>query len=230
MCGRYTLFKPEAVYSRFRVWMPEGIKREIKPRYNIAPSQYVPIIYQNEEQKNSIEIMRWGLVPFWAKDPKIGFKLINARVENVANKPSFKYSLKSKRCLVPSTGFYEWKKTSKDKVPYYIGLENDELFAFAGLYDIWKDAEGKELKTFTIITTEPNNVLRPIHNRMPVILQREFEDLWLDVKAQDSNSLIQILKPFPDVNMKAYTVSKEVNNPANDNPHLIRKAQHHTMN
>jgi putative SOS response-associated peptidase YedK len=230
MCGRFTLFDTDALYSRFRVWLPDDIKKKIKPRYNIAPSQYVPIIYQNKEQENSLEMMRWGLVPFWTNDPKIGFKLINARVENLSVKPSFKYSLKSKRCLVPSTGFFEWKKTGKDKIPYYIGLENGELFAFAGLYDIWKDVEGKEHKTFTIITTEPNNILRPIHNRMPVILQREFEGLWLDSTVQDSTTLIQMLKPFPDDDMKAYIVSKEVNNPANDNPHIIRKEQHLTMN
>lgn len=225
MCGRFTLFDLDALYSRFRVWVPEDMRKLMKPRYNIAPSQYVPVIYQNKARENNLELMKWGLVPFWAKDPKIGHKLINARAENVAQKPSFKYSLKSKRCLVPCTGFYEWKKQDRDKVPYYIGLKNNELFAFAGLYDIWKDAEGKELKTFTIITTEPNDTLRPIHNRMPAILQRELEGRWLDPDEQDSSQLLRILKPFPDDNMQAYVVSKEVNNPANDNPRIIRKAK-----
>jgi putative SOS response-associated peptidase YedK len=225
MCGRFVLGDTDAIYLRYKIIVSEDIKKEIKPRYNIAPSQYVPIIYQDKKQENKIEMMRWGLVPFWAKDPKIGFKMINARADTVAKKPSFKNLLKSKRCIVPSTGFYEWKKTVKGKIPYYIGLENNEIFALAGLYDIWKDTEGKEHKTFTIITTEPNNILSSIHIRMPVILQQKFEDLWLDNTAQDTISIIQILKPFSDDNMKAYIVSKEVNNPRNDKPQLIEEIQ-----
>jgi putative SOS response-associated peptidase YedK len=225
MCGRFVLGDTDGIYLRYKIIVSEDIKKKIKPRYNIAPSQYVPIIYQDKKQENKIEMMRWGLVPFWAKDPKIGFKMINARADTVAKKPSFKNLLKSKRCIVPSTGFYEWKKTVKGKIPYYIGLENNEIFALAGLYDIWKDTEGKEHKTFTIITTEPNNILSSIHIRMPVILQQKFEDLWLDNTAQDTISIIQILKPFSDDNMKAYIVSKEVNNPRNDKPQLIEEIQ-----
>ncbi len=225
MCGRFVLSDIDAIYLRYRINVSEDMKKEVMPRYNIAPSQYVPVVYQDKKHENKIEMMRWGLVPFWAKDPKIGFKMINARAETVANKPSFKYSFKAKRCLVPSTGFYEWKKAGKDKIPYYIGLKNNEIFAFAGLYDIWKDAEGGKHKTFTIITTESNNTLRSIHDRMPVILHRKYEDLWLDITVQDVNSLIQILKPFPDNNMRAYIVSREVNNPRNEKPQLIEEIQ-----
>lgn len=149
--------------------------------------------------------------------------MINARAETLTQKPSFKHLLKSKRCLVPSSGFYEWKRIDKRKIPYYIGIKNSKIFSFAGLYDNWKDSVGNELKTFTIITTNSNNTLKPIHNRMPVILEREFEEDWLDVKTHDFDSLKQMLKPYPDDKMIAYAVSTEVNNPSNDNPELIRK-------
>lgn len=126
-------------------------------------------------------MMKWGLVPFWAKDLKIGNRMINARAETLDRKPSFRHFLKSKRCLVPSSGFYEWKRVGKSKVPHYIKLKKREIFSFAGLYDIWRDGEGNEHKTFTIITTEPNGTLKPIHDRMPVILRQECEEAWLGV-------------------------------------------------
>lgn len=220
MCGRFAIIDINAIFSRYRAIITEDARKAITPRYNIAPSQFVPIIHQNKEQEVLIEMMKWGLVPFWAKDPKIGNKMINARAETIAEKPSFKHLLKSKRCLVPCSGFYEWKKVEKSKVPYYIRLKNVEDFAFAGLYDIWKDNDGNALKTFTIITTKPNNTLGPIHNRMPVILHREQEELWLDITIQDTDILTQMLGPFPDNNMEAYAVSKEVNGSANDRHEL----------
>lgn len=223
MCGRFSLTDIDSIFSRFGVIISKDINKKITPHYNIAPTQKIPVIYKNKNQENKIEFMKWGLVPFWAKDPKIGYKMINARAETLTQKPSFKHLLKSKRCLVPSSGFYEWKRIDKRKVPYYIGIKNSKIFSFAGLYDNWKDSVGNELKTFTIITTNSNNTLKPIHNRMPVILEREFEEDWLDVKTHDFDSLKQMLKPYPDDKMIAYAVSTEVNNPSNDNPELIRK-------
>lgn len=218
MCGRFSLIDIDAIFSRYRIKLNQGIN--IKPHYNIAPTQFVPVIYQ----ENKIEYMKWGLVPFWAKDSKIGHKMINARSETLTEKPSFKHLLKQNRCIVPVSGFYEWKKIDKQKVPYYIGIKGSELLSFAGLYDIWKDSTGNELKTFTIITTNANNTIKPIHNRMPVILEKEFENKWIDAKFQDVNSLMQMLKPCPDDNMIAYAVSTKVNSPKNDSPELLRKA------
>ncbi len=223
MCGRFSLTDIGSIFSRFGVIISKDINKKITPHYNIAPTQKIPVIYQDNNQENRIEFMKWGLVPFWAKDPKIGHKMINARAETLTQKPSFKHLLKSKRCLVPSSGFYEWKRIDKRKVPYYIGIKNNKTFSFAGLYDNWKDSVGYELITFTIITTNSNNTLKPIHNRMPVILEREFEEDWLDAKTHDFDSLKQMLKPYPDDKMIAYAVSYEVNNPSNDNPELIRK-------
>ena len=223
MCGRFSLTDIDSIFSRFGVIISKDINKKITPHYNIAPTQKIPVIYKDKNQENRIEFMKWGLVPYWAKDPKIGYKMINARAETLTQKPSFKHLLKSKRCLVPSSGFYEWKRIDKRKVPYYIGIKNSRIFSFAGLYDNWKDSVGNELKTFTIITTNSNNTLKPIHNRMPVILEEEFEEDWLDVKTHDFDSLKQMLKPYPDDKMIAYAVSTEVNNPSNDNPELIRK-------
>ena len=223
MCGRFVLEDIDAVFTRFRISGPEDFMGNIKPRYNIAPSHYVYIISRNPRQENKLEMMKWGLVPSWSKDPKIGNRMINARVETVTMKPSFKHILKTNRCLVPCSGFYEWKTVDKRKVPYYIGLKNSKIFCLAGIYDVWKDSDGNDLKTFTIITTQPNNTLKPIHNRMPVILHQEFEDQWLNTKIQDSDSIERLLRPYPDDNMISYVVSNEVNNPENDNSQLIKK-------
>lgn len=223
MCGRFVLDEIEAVFPRFGIVNSENIVGNKEPRYNIAPSHYVYVINRNAKQENKLEMMKWGLVPFWAKGPNIGSRIINARVETLTTKPSFRQILQTKRCLVPCSGFYEWKKVDKRKVPYYIELKNNKIFSFAGLYDIWRDNEGNELQTFAIITTQANNTLKPIHNRMPVILHEEFEDRWLNTKIQDTESITRMLKPYPDDNLTAYTVSNEVNNPKNDNPQLTKK-------
>ncbi|WP_162532443.1 SOS response-associated peptidase [Candidatus Scalindua japonica] len=223
MCGRFVFVDIGAIFSKFRITITEDIIKEITPRYNIAPSQYIPVIYQNKEQEYKMEMMKWGLVPFWAKNQKTASRMINARAETITTKPSFKHILKTKRCLVPASGFYEWKKIDNKKVPYYIELKNNNSFSFAGLYDIWKDSVGNELKTFTIITTDANNTIKPIHDRMPAILHKEVEGQWLNVKIQNPESIIQLLKPFPADNMKTYVVSNEVNNPRNDNAQLTRE-------
>ena len=223
MCGRFVLESIDEVFPRFRISGPEDLIGNIKPRYNIAPSHYAYIISRNARHENRLEMMKWGLVPSWSKDPQIGNRMINARVETIAIKPSFKHILKTNRCLVPTSGFYEWKKIDKQKVPYYIGIKNCKTFSFAGLFDHWKDGDRNELKTFTIITTNANNTIKPIHDRMPVILKQEYEEKWLDIKIQNSDLLAEMLKPYPDDQMVAYPVSSEVNNPGNDNPRLIRR-------
>ncbi|MDR4507390.1 MAG: SOS response-associated peptidase [Candidatus Brocadiaceae bacterium] len=223
MCGRFVLDDIDDILSRYRITESTDVKGKITPHYNIAPSQHIPVIYKDEHRENKIEFMKWGLVPFWAKDPKIGYRMINARAETLTQKPSFKHILKTKRCLIPSSGFYEWEKTDKQKVPYYIGIKNSRIFSFAGLFDIWKDSDGNELKTFTIITTDANKTLKPIHDRMPVILGKESEENWLDTSIQDFDVLAEMLRPYHDDQMIVHKVSREVNNPRNDNPQLIRE-------
>ncbi|MBT3878316.1 MAG: SOS response-associated peptidase [Candidatus Scalindua sp.] len=223
MCGRFVLENIDTIFPRFRIQGSEDFMGNIKPRYNISPSHYVYIISRNANQENILEMMKWGLVPSWSKDPKMGNRMINARVETVAIKPSFKHILKTNRCLVPCSGFYEWKTVDKRKVPYYIGLKNSKTFCLAGLYDIWTDSDGNNLKTFTIITTQPNNTLKPIHSRMPVILHEELEDQWLNTKTQDPDSIVRLLRSYPDDDMISHVVSSEVNNPENDNPQLIKQ-------
>ncbi len=218
MCGRYT-FEAEGFYDRFAITN----RLDLKDSYNIAPGSMMPIITKNGVVK--AELMRWGLIPFWAKDPKIGYKMINARAESVYEKPAYRRSFQQKRCLVPASGFYEWQQTAKGKTPYYIHLKNNGLFSFAGLYDVWHDAEGKELKTFTIITTTPNKLVEPIHDRMPVMLKERDEQTWIDPAIHDTTRLTAFLSPFPDTNMEAYPVSPMVNSPEN-NSRLLLKPLH----
>ena len=215
MCGRYSLVPKADFAERFGV---ENLQLNLEPRYNIAPTQTTPVITRNSP--NRAEEMRWGLVPFWAKDPSIGNKMINARAETVAEKPAFRKALAARRCLVPASGFYEWKRDAGGKVPHYIFLRDTDSFAFAGLYEIWKDDAGKTLKTYTIITTTPNELMETIHNRMPVILSREDEGLWLDKEA-DIPALLALLRPYPAEQMDAYVVSKAVNSPMHEGESLI---------
>ena len=147
MCGRYTLIETDGLNTCFDA---DNDLKDLCPNYNVAPGQIMPVV--NHNSPNKLELMKWGLVPFWAKDSQIGYKMINARAEGIQDKPSFRSALKTKRCLVPTTGFYEWKKENDIKQPYFIHLKNQEMFSFAGLYETWKDAEGNELKTYTIIT------------------------------------------------------------------------------
>jgi putative SOS response-associated peptidase YedK len=215
MCGRYSLVPKADFAERFGV---ENLQLDLEPRYNIAPTQTTPVITRNSP--NRAEEMRWGLVPFWAKDPSIGNKMINARAETVAEKPAFRKALAARRCLVPASGFYEWKRDAGGKVPHYIFLRDTGSFAFAGLYEIWKDQDGQVLKTYTIITTTPNELMETIHNRMPVILSREDEGLWLDKEA-DIPALLALLRPYPAEQMDAYVVSKAVNSPMHEGESLI---------
>ena len=221
MCGRYTLTPGLTILQRRFSFTAEQIT--LKPRYNLAPSQGAPVIVVEDSRK--LKVMHWGLVPFWAKETSIGHKLINARAETLAEKPSFRQSLKRRRCLVLADGFYEWRKvpTGRTKIPMRFVLRSREPFAFAGLWDIWGKPDGSELQSFTIITTEANDLLRPVHNRMPVILPQEAEDEWLDPEVRQVGTLTPLLKPFPSGMMEAYEVSTRVNSPRNDAPDCIEE-------
>jgi putative SOS response-associated peptidase YedK len=218
MCGRYGFVPGTNFEERFEV---EYTQAPLPPSYNVAPGATMPVVVQHGSKR--VELMKWGLIPFWAKGSNIGYNTINARAETVASSPTFRESFKRRRCLVPANGFYEWQKTERGKLPYFIHLKDSELFAFAGLYDIWKDAEGNELRTYTIITTIPNDLVAPIHNRMPVILHPDDEAMWVDPRMNDTKALRALLNPFPDALMEAYPVSRAVNTPAANVPALMER-------
>jgi len=220
MCGRYTLVHGlKELRDRFEFDPGDA---ELSPRYNLAPGQMAPVVVM-ENGRRVLRMMKWGLVPFWADDPKIGNRMINARGETVAQKPAFRRLLKRRRCLVLADGFYEWRPVPgrKGKFPMRIHLKKEPPFAFAGLCDTWKSQDGDELDTFTIITTSANEMIEPIHDRMPVILNPEDEDTWLDPDLDDTETLVDLLKPFPPDRMGAYDVSKTVNSPRNDSPECL---------
>ena len=220
MCGR---FGATFNYHQLKVlWNLRGEFADFGPRYNIAPSQEVPVILRNES-RNEIKPMRWGLVPSWAQDHSIGQRMINARSETLLEKPSFKYLVTTRRCLVPADGFYEWRRQGNRKVPMWIHLKNREPFAFAGLWDCWRDpADGNVLYSFTIITTEANALLRPIHNRMPVIYDKEMGRQWLEESFGDQPMILAaVLQPLPSDLMEAHDVSTLVNLPENDTAECI---------
>jgi putative SOS response-associated peptidase YedK len=220
MCGRYSLSKTD-LKKRFGV-LDSNLSYD--ESYNISPSTVNPVIVRNSP--NSIVLMKWGLIPFWAKDPKIGFRMINARAEDIENKPAFRKPIRSQRCLIPATGFYEWKRLNlegiEEKVPYYIYLKKQEIFSFAGVYDIWTDAEDKRTYSYAIITTSANKMMRNIHDRMPVIMDMDNEDKYLD-KNTKLSEILEILKTFDAEKMSSYPISKLVNDPGNDNPEIIKK-------
>lgn len=221
MCGRYqNRAEKQRIAEAFRVGIPPSF--EILPSYNIAPQTDQPIVRLNRDSaERELALLRWGLVPFFAKDPKIGYSTINARAETVTGSPAFREAMKRRRCLVPATGFYEWQKNgNKGKQPWTIELPNGELFAFAGLWDRWKDrTTGSVLETYTIITTDPNELVQPMHDRMPVILSPSDYDRWLD-PGDPARPPIDLLRPFPAERMTAWKVSPAVGNTKNDSPDL----------
>jgi putative SOS response-associated peptidase YedK len=178
----------------------------------------MPVIVR--QSPNHAVTMKWGLIPFWAKDPRIGYKLINARAETIDSKPSFKHAFQNKRCLIPANGFYEWQSTETGKQPYYINLKSGELMSFAGLYDTWRDAEGIKINTYTIITTKAIAAIKPIHHRMPLILDESEEDIWLARQASPA-ALHSLLQSRPRAQISRYPVSRMVNNPVNDSKKLL---------
>src|SRR5665647_3196478 len=206
MCGRYSLIFIDDLGKRFRVFIPT---LGIKSHFNIAPSQMMPVIVQHEQVE--MVMMQWGLIPHWVKDPKKSMHPINAKAETLAEKPMFCSLLKNNRCLVPASGFYEWKMDGKRKIPYYIHLKDSPLFAFAGLYDVWYDAFNEAHPTYTVITSYANDLVAPLHNRMPAILKREGESRWLSGDAPTADEMKRILSPYPASEMDAYPVSSRVN-------------------
>jgi len=217
MCGRYTVI-PKSTKGNSKA--AKLIEKHLKEaHYNAAPSQALPVL--TEQQPDKLQFFSWGLQPFLAKDAKAVKRSINARAETLTEKPSFRKLLQSKRCLVPADGFFEWQVTGHGKVPYRIMLKNEELFTFAGLWDEWADkSTGEVLHTFTIITTEANDVVKPIHERKPVILSPEAEELWLDVN-EPQEELLSLLVPYKAEEMKAYPVSPLVNSPVNNVPEVL---------
>jgi putative SOS response-associated peptidase YedK len=216
MCGRYTLRTPvDTLAERFEI---DDTPSSIAASYNVAPTQGVATVLV-EDGKRKLEMLHWGLIPSWADDPSIGNRMINARAETVAEKPSFRKAFRNHRCLVLADGFYEWQKTANGKQPYYIRMEDDSPFAFAGLWESWKN--GSEVRSATIITTDANDVVAPIHNRMPVILHPEDYDLWLDPDFDEKEPLSTLLNPYPAEAMEAYPVSRRVNSPSNNEKSCI---------
>lgn len=197
------------------------------PSYNVAPQSMQPVVRLDDETgERELTIMRWGLIPFWSKDSKIGYSTINAKAETITTSPAFREAMRRRRCLVPADWFYEWKKTdARTKQPYAIALRDGSLFAFAGLWETWKDkATGKSLETYTVITTDPNALMESLHNRMPVILHRRDYERWL-TPGDPARLPIDLLRPYPDEEMKAWKVSPDVGNVRNNRPGLVEPLQ-----
>lgn len=220
MCGRFTLTvnnsENELAFPRF------NFPNTLQARYNIAPGQDIPVV--TNTGTNKLEHFRWGLIPSWARDPKVGVRMINARCETLSQKPSFSIAYKKHRCLIISDGFYEWKQdpTSKTKTPIYIRMKSEKPFAFAGLWAIWSKQNENPIFSCSIITTNPNQLMKKFHNRMPVIIPKESYDRWLSPKNRRANELNHLLCPYPETEMIAYPVSTIVNNPKTNSPACIK--------
>ncbi len=219
MCGRYRLSRRKQLIEEY---FEAESEVDWEPRYNIAPSQPVGIIRQNPSTpERRFSLARWGLIPSWATDASIGFKTINARAETVATKPAFQDAFVGRRCLLPADGFFEWSRIGKEKQPFHFGMQDDSLFAFAGLWDRWKDPTGTVIESCSILTTTPNSLLAGVHDRMPVILRQENCDLWLDPGFKDVKALAELLTPFDASQMRSFPVSTRVNAVANDDPDCV---------
>ncbi len=219
MCGRFALFSHlSQIREAFDI---QQVRWEPKPSYNVAPTHEVAVVVQNDEG-NSLEKMTWGLIPFWAKDPKIGSRMINARSETLSEKPSFKRPLRSQRCLVIVDGFFEWARTDHGKIPMFVRLKSHRPFGLAGLYDVWRSPQGDTVRSCTIVTTRANDFVQPIHNRMPIILPKAQEALWLDRGTPNIDEWLLALPPFPANQMDAYEVSRRVNSPQNNSIECIQ--------
>jgi putative SOS response-associated peptidase YedK len=224
MCGRYRLSRRKRLVEEYFDSVSD--EPDWTPRFNVAPTQPIPIIRQHpKEPIRELSLIRWGLIPSWAKDSSVAAKMINARSETASSKPAFRDSLKSRRCLIPADGFYEWAKTGKAKQPYCFEVNDGELFAFAGLWDRWKSPDGTWIKTCSILTTTPNAVTSPIHDRMPVILDPDAYDLWLDPGMKDVAAASDLLKPYDARLMRCYPVSTRINHVANDDEECSRAVE-----
>jgi putative SOS response-associated peptidase YedK len=224
MCGRYRLSRrKETIEEHFDSVSGE---EEWNPRYNIAPTQPIPVIRQNpKEPVRELSLLRWGLIPSWAKDASVAAQMINARSETASTKPAFRDALKSRRCLIPADGFYEWKRDGKTKQPFCFEVNQGQLFAFAGLWDRWKDPSGNWIKTCSILTTTPNAVASGVHDRMPVILDPHDYDVWLDPRMRDVEAASELLKPYSAERMRCYPVSTRINHVVNDDEECSRPVE-----
>lgn len=213
MCGRFTLRTPAAIVAQ-QFELP--FVPELEPRFNIAPSQSIAAVRCDDSGQRELVFLRWGLVPSWADDPSIGYKMINARGETAASKPSFRQAFRSRRCLIPADGFYEWQKSGRQKQAYHIALRSGELFAFAGLWERWQ-RNGDVLQTCTLLTTTANEDLKHIHDRMPVVLRPDAYAIWLDPNSR-TEALTSLIKPLPPGLLRLQAVGGFVNNPAHEGP------------
>jgi len=224
MCGRFVMHLAiTEVTEEFDVYDVEWIW---EPSYNIAPGQNIAGILKKDGNK-SLTTLRWGLIPSWAKEEAIGYRMINARAETLTQKPTFSRPFKTQRCIIPANGFYEWRQeeTKKRKTPFYVQLGSGKPMGFAGLYDTWKSQDGKIITSCTIITTTPNEIIAPLHNRMPVIIESNKREMWLDKTIQDPHELMPLLKPYDAHDMEAFEVSDRVNSPKFNSPDCIKPAQ-----
>ena len=219
MCGGFTLRTPKE-----RIKKEFGLHEEppVEARYNIAPTQSILAVREIADERESV-LLKWGLIPSWAKDDSMSARLINARSETAAEKPAFREAFKRSRCIIPADGFYEWKREGKGKQPFFFSLRDERLFGFAGLWDRWKNEDGKVIESCTILTTEANEALRPVHDRMPVILHPETYGEWLVDDMRSTISLRELLRPYPSTEMIAYPVSADVNSPRNQGEELISR-------
>jgi putative SOS response-associated peptidase YedK len=221
MCGRYKLSRRKQIIEEH--FDAADWQDDWSPRYNVAPTQPVPVIRQHpKEPVRQVSLIKWGLIPNWSRDASLGSSTINARSETAATKPAFRDPLKFRRCLIPADGFYEWKRNGSSKQPFCFEVGDSELFAFAGLWDGWKNVDGQWVKTCTILTTTPNAVTSAIHDRMPVILDRDSYHLWLDPGMTDVQVVSELLKPFDARLMRCYPVSTRINHVANDDEECSR--------
>jgi putative SOS response-associated peptidase YedK len=220
MCGRFAFQPTEAFYARFHII--NRLDSRI-PRYNIAPGQMVPVLIAHSPRQ--VVLMRWGLIPHWAKDAKTAYKMINARVETLTQRPTFRGLLGHNRALVPACGYYEWKAAGREKTPYYIHPQDEQFCAFAVLYDVWQRPDGEGFYTFTIITTEADESMAKLHNRMPVILARELEDAWIDPELTKAQDVLDVLSHSTGLELDAYPVSRMVNKPSVDSELLIQRVE-----
>lgn len=221
MCGRFAQrTDPKRVAKAFGVAKAPNME----PRYNIAPMQDILSIRQAEDEREAV-FLKWGLVPSWAKDAAIGAKLINARSETITEKPSFREAFKKRRCIIPADGFYEWQRTDGKKQPFFFRMRDESPFGFAGLWERWQGAGGEAINSCTILTTEANEVLRPVHDRMPVILHPEEYSLWLEGDEREQELLRELLRPYPAEEMTGHPVSSLVNSPGNKGEELIKELQ-----
>lgn len=225
MCGRFARRSTQEVLAD---WF--GVEMEdmpwFAPSYNAAPQSTQPVVRLNADTgKREVALMRWGLVPYWAKDAKIGYSTINARAEEVASKPLYREALKRRRCLIPADAFYEWQKSeAKTKRPFAFGMQGGEPYAFAGLWERWKPKEGEPLESFTILTTDPNELAEKVHDRMPVILERRDYSRWMEPGLPE-RAPIELLRPYPAEKMRSWPVSERVGNVRNDDPDLLRECE-----